>query len=148
MSDYRLDVFFKNFSKLGGSVISFRQPFWILPVPDQCVTANLHVVPGCEIHNLVALRKIERLRLRMHYLPLQGVFRFQHIELAGERGCVCGLVEMSWPYRSADKQSRTLRGVTQRLLSDSSAKSQAKGCGRPNKNQHLPFHGITARRHP
>src|ERR1039458_1854719 len=46
MSDHGLNVFLKNLGELAGSVFSFRQPFWILPVPDQRVSANLHAVPG------------------------------------------------------------------------------------------------------
>src|SRR5882762_3474252 len=65
MSDHGLDVFLKNLRKLAGSVLSFRQPFWILLVPDQGVAAHLHSVPGREIQNPVRLRKIERLRSRM-----------------------------------------------------------------------------------
>src|ERR1039458_10188190 len=38
MSDHGLNVFLKNLGKLAGSVCSFRQPFWILPVPDLRVT--------------------------------------------------------------------------------------------------------------
>src|SRR5208282_62557 len=55
MSDHGLNVFLKNLGELAGSVFSFRQPFWILPVPDERVTANLHAVAGREIHNLVGL---------------------------------------------------------------------------------------------
>ncbi len=82
MSDHSLNVFLEHLRKLIGSVFSIRQPSWILMVPDQRVAANLHAVPGREIHNLVRLRKIERLHRRMHYLPLERVFRFHHIELA------------------------------------------------------------------
>ena len=99
-------------------VFSFRQPFWILLMPDQRVTANFHAVPGREIHNLVALRKIERLRLRMHHLPLEDVFRFQHIEFARERERVCRLGKLSWPDCGADEQSRSLSSLTQRLLTE------------------------------
>src|SRR5260370_25576219 len=60
MSDHSLNVSLKNFGKLSGSVFFFGQPFWILLVPDQGVTANLHLVRHGEIHHLVALRKIER----------------------------------------------------------------------------------------
>jgi hypothetical protein len=42
-------------------------------MPDQGVTTNLDAVPDCEIHNLVRGREIERLRLRVHLLPLQGI---------------------------------------------------------------------------
>src|SRR5271166_2457783 len=71
MSYHGLDVFLKNFSELAGSVCSFCQPLWILPMPRQCVTANLDVVTCREIYDLVGLREIERLRLRMNHLPLE-----------------------------------------------------------------------------
>src|ERR1019366_6977254 len=128
MSDYSLNVFLEDLRKLAGRVFSFRQPFWILLVPDQRVSANLHTVQGREIHDLVRLRKIESLPLRMHHLPLKGIFRLQHIELSRERGRVCRLGKLTRPHRSSDEQSRTPCSLTQRLLSDASAKSQARGC--------------------
>src|ERR1039457_2571617 len=106
MSDHGLNVFLKNLGELAGSVFSFRQPFWILTVPDQRVSANLHAVPGREIHNLVGLRKIIRLPLRMHHLPLERVFPFQHIELAGERGRVGRFGKCRRPPPRPDRHSR------------------------------------------
>src|ERR1022692_4390670 len=87
MSDHTLDVFLEDFGKHAGSIVSFGQPFRILPMPDQGVPANLHSVPYSEIHNLIGLGKVEALRLRMNHLPLKSVFRFHHVELARERGC-------------------------------------------------------------
>src|SRR6266404_3481564 len=106
MSDHGLDVFLENLSKLAGSVLSFRQPFWILLVPDQRVPADLHSMPGREIHNLVSLRKIERLALRMHYLPLEYVFRLQHIKFACERRRVCRLGKLRRRPYSLDRGDR------------------------------------------
>ena len=51
---------------------------------------NLHAVWGCEFQNLVGLRKVERIWLRMYDLPFERVFRFHHVELARERGGICG----------------------------------------------------------
>lgn len=143
MPDHGLDVLLENLRKLARSVFSFRQPLWILMMPDQRVTTNLHAVPDCEIHNLVRVREIERLRLRMHLLPLQDIFRLQHVKFARERGRVCRLGKLSRPHRGADEHSRTLCGLTQGLVSDAGAKSQAKGCRRQNKNKHSPFHVVT-----
>src|SRR6266436_6588926 len=140
MSDYGLNVFLENLSKLAGSVLSFRQPFWILLVPDQRVPANLHAVPGRKIYNLVPLRKIESLRFRMYRLPLEDILRLQHIELAGERGRVCRLGKLSRPHRGSDEHSRSPCSLTQRLVSNTIAKSQAKGCRRQNENKRSPFH--------
>src|SRR6266404_2364846 len=142
MSDHGLDVFLENLSKLAGSVLSFRQPFWILLVPDQRVPANLHAVPGRKIYNLVPLRKIESLRFRMHRLPLEDILRLQHIELAGERGRVCRLGKLSWPHCGSDEHSRSMRSLTQRLFPDAVAKSQAKGWYRQKKNKRSPFHVV------
>src|SRR5258708_4036765 len=125
MSDHGLDVLLENLRKLAGSVFSFRQPFWILLMPDQRVTAHLHSVPDREVHKLVPLRKIERLALRMHYLPLEYVFRLQHIKFAGERGRVGRLGKLSRPHRGSDEHSRSLRGLTQRPFPAAGAKSQA-----------------------
>ena len=83
VTDYGLNVIFKNVSKLGGRKFSISQPFWILMMPYQCVAANPHAVPDRKIDDLVRLRKIERLALRMHILPLKGVFRFQHGRIGG-----------------------------------------------------------------
>ena len=142
MSDHGLNVFLENLSKLAGSVRSFRQPFWILLMPDQRVPANLHAVPRREIHNLVSLRKIERLALRMHYLPLEDVFRLQHIKFARERRRICGLGKLSRPHRGSDQDSRSLRSLTQRMFPDAVAKSQAKGWYRQKKNKRSPFHVV------
>src|SRR6202521_1408749 len=144
MSDHGLNMFLDNLRKLAGSVSSVRQPFWILLVPDQRVPTHLHSVPGREIYNLVALRKVERLPLRMHHLPLEDIFRLQHIELAGERGRVCRLGKLSRPHRCADEHSRSLCSLTQRLLTNAVAKSQAKGWYRQKKNKRSPFHVVTA----
>src|SRR5260221_10696939 len=84
MSDHGLDVFLENFRKLAGSVFSFRQPFWILLVPDQRVPAHLHSVPDREGHKLVPLRKIERCRLRMHHLPLPDILRSEERRVGKE----------------------------------------------------------------
>src|ERR1035438_263915 len=141
MSDHTLDVFLEDFGKLAGSIFSFGQPFRILPMPDQGVPANLHIVPYSEIHNLIVLGKVEALRLRMNHLPLKSVFRFHHVELARERGCVCRLGKLRRPYRSADERSTTLRRLAQRLLSAASAQSQATGGGH-DKDMRSPFHVV------
>src|SRR6266446_3559502 len=139
MSDHGLNVFLENLSKLAGSVRSFRQPFWILLMSDQRVPANLHAVPGREIHNLVSLRKIERLALRMHYLPLEDVFRLQHIKFAREHRRICRLGKLSRPHRGSDQDSRSLRNLTQRMFPDAVDKSQAKGWYRQKKHKRSPF---------
>jgi hypothetical protein len=84
-----------------------------------------------------------RLRFRMHLLPLQDIFRLQPVKFARERGRVCRLGKLSRPHRGADEHSRTRCGLTQGLVSDAGAKSQAKGCRRQNKNKHSPFHVVT-----
>src|SRR5208283_684272 len=142
-SDHGLNVLLKNLSKLAGSVFSIRQPFWILPVPHQRMSANLHVVPSRKIHNLVCLREIERRPLRMHHLPLKRILRFHHVELARQRRRIGRLRELRRPHCSADEQSTSPRSLAQRWLWYRSPKSHAKGCGSQNRYQRSPCHEVT-----
>ena len=103
MCDYSFNVFLQNLRQFGRRKIPIRQPFWILPMPYKCVAAYFQAMPICELHYLVSLRKVERVSLRMEHLPLERVFRFNHIELACQRACVRRLRELLRSYRSADQ---------------------------------------------
>jgi hypothetical protein len=136
-------VLLENLRKLARSVFSFRQPLWI---SDDARPACDHE-PRCR----AGLRNPQsgpRERNRKTAAPgapppTSGHLRLQHVKFARERGRVRRLGKLSGPHRGADEHSRTLCGLTQGLVSDAGAKSQAKGCRRQNKNKHSPFHVVT-----
>src|ERR1035438_3820210 len=82
-------------------------------MPYQRVAANLHVVAGREVDQLIGLMEVEGLRIGTQYLPFQGVFRFQHIEIARERRCIGSLGKLRGTDGSADEDSGMLGGFAQ-----------------------------------
>ena len=133
MSDDGFDVLFKNAGQLIGRVGSLGQPFWILSMPDQRVTANLHVVCDRERQQPIGLLEIKRLRLRMDNFPLERIFWLQHAELASQRGGIVWLGQLSGSRRGAHQKPGVLCNRAERWLLRRCARCQQRG---PGQKQH------------
>ena len=98
-------------------------------MPYQRVPADLHIVPGGEIDDLIGLREVERLRIGPQHLPFQSVFRLKHVELAGQRCGVGCLRKLRGTNRCANEHVGAVGGIAQRVGGSPRGERQTE-CGK------------------
>jgi hypothetical protein len=113
--DHRLDVGLEQFGKLCPREVPFSQPSRVLPVPNQRVSPNFHVMTVGEVDELVGLGEVKGFRAWTEHLPFHRVFRFEHVEIAGQR-CRISRFDKSCGTRcGANQDSGTLCRLPERL---------------------------------
>src|SRR5215471_6045906 len=65
------DVIMKEFGQLPCGEASFREPFWIVVIPDKAMPADLHFMGSCKADNFITLPEVETL-VAAHHPPLHA----------------------------------------------------------------------------
>ena len=82
--------------------MAIDQPYGIVVIPNQAVTADLHCVDLSETDSLVCRCESKVVGGWVNRLPLQRIFRFDHVEFARESGGVGWFGEEGRTNGSAD----------------------------------------------
>ena len=75
------NVFLEQMRQLIRSEMAIGQPFGVVVVPDETVTADFHSMGDSEADNFVGLSKVKPVRVCPNDPLLHRIFWFNHVEL-------------------------------------------------------------------